>query len=698
MTEEEKIEYLKAAGNAQVAQIVKIGWGEPDGDKFYSTTAVSDLVPFRAAPLRPVEPKLLGKDFLPFELSPDLSDEEIGLNFEDFDLEIQRLFFEHGEGTRVEIFYYYPEVDYLVSRWFGQLSPPENNSYASFQAKAASGFASRLMLLPRRAFYELCAALFGFYLKTQDEIDHNDCPYNRHIGGDVGNLDGEGQPFTSCPKTTAACVERLGDAQSHLGFNVTASAIVTDNRGNYAASRGNASNLKRPLRVVIGHKIIRDLDLLTWRREPNVSTPDHGFVAAIWAVCEGSVEAIFDLRVNDGATNVQAVNYRYGEKRQTVTSYGGGISNFSGTAHVFARLGWVNANQTDATSLKTQIVVHGLNTIRVYSDSETFTTQHTNNRVWGLLECYANRRWGRGYDYARFHLADWKLAADTCDETINYIDPNGITRQHRRTQLDVDLQGRVTHEQIIDICRSGRLSVPFQHNGKYTIKALIAASDLESVPVFTDVGDSRNIVRNGNLPAINYSIQSDRTIPNEIKLVFEDSANADIERPLTFIDEEQQLKAGRTFGDTSLRPIQKSYVAFGVRTENEAIKLGWTLLHLGEFDTGGLRNNLRVVFTTWHTQVLDLMRYDVIKIVSPLIERFGFQYFRILNLRQQSNLLVEVTAQAYPEEYYAAMEGEAAEEPLPPTEVILPPQPRRPIIEDVGYNNGFLNIQVGNVV
>jgi hypothetical protein len=276
------------------------------------------------------------------------------------------------------------------------------------------------------------------------------------------------------------------------------------------------------------------------------------------------------------------------------------------------------------------------------------------------------------------------------------VDPLGTTRAHRRTQLDVDLQGRVTHEQIIDICRAGRLSVPFQHNGKYTIRPLKIETNLTEARVFTDVGDDKNIIRDGAKPAITYSIQSDRNIPNEIKLVFEEVNNKDVERPLTFIDEEQQLKAGRAFGDTSLRPIQKSYSAFGIRNEAEAIKLGWTLLHLGEFDTGGLKNNLRVNFTTWNTQILGLQRFDVIKIISPLISRFGFNYFRILSMKQQSNLLVNVTAQAYPEIYYNSLEAIQQPPPENPNPIVPIDNPRRPVFDEVSYYQGFLRIKILN--
>lgn len=704
-----KIAELQKKGRAEVGQIVAVSWPAPTGIKYYSTTALDELHNFRSLPVGPVEPRLLGKQFLSFELSPDLSDEEITLEFADLDGDLQSKFHTHGEGVRVEIFYYYPETGLLRSRWFGQLRPPEENSYGTFSAKAASGFMSRLLTLPRRAFYSNCSAIFGGFLQNQAEINENDCPYSRHLGpAGFGNVDQTtGLPFTNCPKMTRAdCTERLGNSQFFLGFDVSATSVLTDPRsGFWATSRGNANNLKRPLRVVIGAKNLRDFDLLTWRREINYRHPDKGFVAAVWAICEGPVHALQAFRVNDGSVNVQAINTREGQKNQPPTSYGGGLGNFSGTAHIFARLGWVNAAQVNAPDLKTFAVVFGLNNIRMYSTENIFTQGYTNNRVWGLLECYANRRWGRGYSYSRFHIPDWIEAAEWCDQPVKFTDPNGREHIHRRTMMDIALEGRVTHEQVLDICRSGRLSVPFQHEGKYTIVPLKKWHDLEGCAVFTDTGEDKNIIREGAKPAISYTIQSDTQIPNEVVVTFEDMYNADIERPLTFIDQEQQFKAGKAFGDSSFRPVQKRFNAFGVRTEAEAIKLGWSLLHLGEFDSGGLKNNLRVKFTTWHTQVLGLKRYDVIKVISPLIEIFGFEYFRIISMRQQSNLLVEITAQAYPQDYYE--DFEIVQQPDPPLPPIsgggdIPPNtnwppPRGPRgigYDEITYENGQLIVSM----
>jgi hypothetical protein len=89
------------------------------------------------------------------------------------------------------------------------------------------------------------------------------------------------------------------------------------------------------------------------------------------------------------------------------------------------------------------------------------------------------------------------------------------------------------------------------------------------------------------------------------------------------------------------------------------------LLDLGEFDEGGLENNLEIKFKTWFplAQALRLHKYRVIRVDNAELQSFyertaltAFQYFRIKKLRRLPNLQVEVTAQAYARTHAAATE------------------------------------------
>ena len=89
-----------------VGEILAVYWSEDArGTKYYSFTALDDLPNFKECPLRPVEARLSSKAFQKFELSADISDEYLQLDFEDIHGDIGQLFHKSGEGTRAELFY-----------------------------------------------------------------------------------------------------------------------------------------------------------------------------------------------------------------------------------------------------------------------------------------------------------------------------------------------------------------------------------------------------------------------------------------------------------------------------------------------------------------------------------------------------------------------------------------------------------------
>lgn len=689
-----KLTALKAIKRPKVGEIAAVYFPAPIGTKYYGSTALQDLPNFAdGLTLKPVEPRFSG--FHDFELSADIGDDTITFDFSDQDQAIAELFESTGQGIKVEIFLWFPEVDWLTSVWWGLLRPPKGADYESYVVDASAGFMSQLIPTPRRGFYVFCPFTFGGTLETQTEITaSNSCLYNRHVGGSLGLLNA-GVPFTSCSKSKSDCIARWGDALSFGGFDTAASPIVSDPRtGVVSFSRGNETNLKRPLRVILGAKNIRNLDLLAWRRYPNNNTPDKGFVAGVWAVCEGSNYNILNFKVNDVPIGFNDINYRFGDIRQPATFYPGNISNFSGSAHIFAVYGWVNAQNTDGNDLKTFCSVLGQNNVRTYSDENTYVEQWTRNRVWHLLHIYRNRRWGRGYADSRFYIPSWIDTANWTVEQIRFTDPLGNTYDDYRNWSDLDLQGRPTQQQITDICRAGRISVPFQSEGKYKIVPLRKEADLNAVPIFTDVGETRNICRDERgKPILNYSIISDAEIANKIVLTFEDRDNEDVQRPLVFEDEQQQLAAGRALGDSGLHVVEKRYDATGLVFFNQVVKLGWSLLHLGEFDSGGLRNNLRINFTTWLVDALELEKYKVIRVVSPLLARYGFEYFRVLNLRRRKDLKVNVIAQAYPESYYATFETPISGLPTPEDTTIVS-KTSSLNFGSVSYADGKLSVEI----
>lgn len=993
-----ELRVMQSAGTSpRVAELALIEWPAPDGPVYYGTRIAADLLDKPELLDRldgPIELRLRQGMFLEVPTSSGISDDRVTLDFWDGDNELTRLTQTHGAGERVEIFYYFPDVDLLISEWWGHWQPPDEVDVDRFKGNAESGFRSSNLTLPSRAFFTGCQAVFGGLLQTQAEIDEGDCPYNRHlggtatgsdpayqnnangtsgasgqyiktsggsawncgashnvavnaeddarirftvqdgyctvgffttdsprtgnaethvclqfnppdhsvsikyggtpqlvranaatwasgnefeiirrngvykfykqgseflvsdwiaplppsgplylgiavqfegagvsslavaVGGDIGAapsfglLDpSTGLPFTSCPRNNkASCSARLGDTLSYLAFDtVTESHVVNETKGPNltVTSRGNETNLKRPLRVIAGQRHVSDLDLIAFVVEPDTNHPDQGSVKCLFACSEGSVQSVSNGKINGATIAPQHSNYRTGERRQGQTSFSPNILNYSGTS-LFLGVAQGNFNNATADDLRGEVDMQGSKDVRVYTDEHVFSEQYTAERGWWLLHLMRNKRWGYGLDPQRVLMQDFLEIDRWCRETVSVKDKDGNVLTGQRTTFHAELIDRTAQQQITDLCLAGRFSLPFPHRGKLRVLPLRRASELFSpavftdkaffgalgrapsgsertdwinaleaardtssaallalcqsrvtglfesaeyiarartdeqfiedcyqgylgrasdpggfahwlaelqttsrahildafrfspefqdwcidtdVPTFTDRGPSRNICvdrpqSEGGKSTLTHSMLNDKELPNRIVVTYDDATRQNSQVPLTFEDVPQQLRAGRAFGDTTRRAVEKEYTAFGVTDAGEAGRLGNLLLDLGEFDEGGLKNNLRVTFTTWYLYTIDLHKYQVIGVESDKLDYLNsirlsqgleaFEYFRIRSLRRLPDLKVEVSAQAYPLKYYESIEM-ATQTPIQAPSGLPDPDPENPDAPDGG--------------
>lgn len=671
-----KIAALQAQGDLAVAEVVAFHFPEPDGTKYYGSTKYDELPNFRdiLKYVPNIEPRLIGKKFEDVYLAADISDERVSFNLSDTDGEITRLFRTHGTGVKVEIFYYFPQIDWFVSHWFGYLQAPSEVGTASMPASAASGFRSANLPLPKRIIQLPCQNQFGGTLRTQAEVNRCRCPYNRQlVGGTVGNLNpATGLPFISCGKSEGDCDARLGDHKSNTGFKtaVVAVAIQTHGQTTLATSKGNETNLKNPIRVIYGGpRVVRNLDLLAYRQEHNTAHPDQGFLAALFLVSE-SLRSMTGCAINNAFVGAAHLNVRLGTERQPATAYAPDVSNFNFSAHFFGRIGPLNPGGYSASNITGQCTAEGVPNIRVYTTPELYTEKYTDLRGWCLLDLYTHWAYGHGIDINRFHIPDWIYLAERDAENVIFTDPNNKVWSAQRNKFSAELQGRSAQEQLGDICKFGRYTMPFQHLGLLRILPL-EAEPLEDVPVFTDEGPQQNILRTGmrdaepNTPRLWVSWVSDDVLINELLFTFEDVTNGNLERPQTFFDENQQLKAGRAAGESSLRALRKTYSALGITNQSHLIRIAWLFYWFGEFDTGGTKNNFKVRMHVTFQSGFPLYQSQVIKIdaakvrqTSPTPERpQGFTYFRVMSKKRMSDDLgYEVICQAYNQELYEGFE------------------------------------------
>lgn len=679
-TTKTKISDLRAASRnwseqIQCYEILKINWESPTGTKYYGKTYLADGV---IAVGIEVLPRIHGEatEFFVIESDSSISDSEVKIELWDggeVDYETNTvvgagefadLVYGQGEGIPCEIYLWFPSESLFLSVWQGHLRSEEESEAYIWRGKIANGFRSPNLDLPGRAHYGTCQATFGARLATQSLIDEGGCPYNKHIGGSVGT-----SGFTDCDRTQlASCTARGVDPLFHLSHQ-TAEVTVLNSQSKgpqlYSISRGNESNLKDPVRVVMGTRKIRDCQVLAYRRDYNNNNPDRGWFAAVYEVCEGPIQAIYGAVINGQSANPIHYNYRLGTLGQGPVGSDLTTHGYSGCALIRYNYGWVNPANISPENMRSECFVVGLNDIRVYSDEVTFTPQYTTNRVWQIARMLCDKRWGLGNDYAKLGILSWINAADWCDVPVQFIHRVGdgeFNYNHTRSTSNVELVGRSAQTQIEDMCKYGRLSRPFWFQNQMHLEPIRPATDDEllAAPVFTDKNvATRNIIIENGKSSLTRTTKSDLDIPNRIEAVFNDATQDFKEIPLDPVEDiDQQEKAGRVQGTSYRRRVPKKHSLLGIVDKGEALKVATWLLYFGEFGEGGIKNNLQIKFSTFVLETLELHENKIIKVESDQLTRYGFDYFRIIKLQRESNLFVTVTAAAYNHTEETAFETE----------------------------------------
>jgi hypothetical protein len=602
-TEAEKLATLQtlSSGGTPIlySEVVKITWGAPDGVKVYCFTQIDEVRGFTGiATLVPydINTRIIvkaGEPFIKLERGAGDDDDKVDLEFSDIDGELSRLIYTYGQGLKVQVYSYYPQVDLLLEEWTGTLSAPKEADGATLKVSVIAGYRSPKLLLPNRVPATTCQFLFGGLLSTQEEIDaHKGCPYNYHLGGLIGIADPlTGEPYTDCPRATVGdCSARLVTARYWPAFKTVVESITnnqTKGPNLLATAIGNEGSLTDPIRMFYGFRTLKGLRVLAFRPESDTNHPDKGFVAAVFEVSEGPIQSLYNFYINGAFVGFEHQNLRLGELGQPATFFSPNFNSYSGTAHGFGRIQGDFRN-VSASNLSASIQGYGLRDIRVYSDPDTFTEQYTTSPTWCVADMLTRKRCAYGEDYARYNKQSMIDCAAWHDETVALHDPNGNLFPGTRSTFNAEVVARATSQQIYDACVAARMAVPFMWAGEKHFYPLKKETIDDSIPAFTTVGSGVNICAGqGGRPQIKWSYVGDDELVNVVVVQFDDASNGFVQTSLTFGDQLQQLAAGRAWGDNSIRKISKTYPAFGITNMSEAARLGNLILYLGPLDSGG---------------------------------------------------------------------------------------------------------------
>lgn len=657
-----------AAGKGRIwCELVKVSWPSPDGVIYYAFDNWLDD-PVYTTPLTTFlsgDPLVVAfgansdKKCHSITRTSAIGDDVVSMQFSNKNREIETLIRTHGSGVKVEFFWFFPLVDGgCAVNWFlGYLRTPSGHGAINkdfVNLTAASGFRSANMQLPNLSHPQQCPVRFGGQMTYEELLAGHPCDYNQHLsggeqtalGGARGTLNA-GSPWTTCPHTKQGCIDRMGDSLSYMGVETVVESVSVGLGQHRTTSTtiGRESSLKDPASVVYGQRKVA-CRLISFRRETNPS-PDHldaGTLVTLFEACLGPIQSITNVELMERTP--QGLVTTLGTQQQAaLTPFSPTVSNFNRRVVFNANHNPINPASVQVAQMTATAEIEGRNTVRIYSDSSTFTEDYTTNRAWCLLELLTNTWFGFRLDVTRLSVDDFIYLAG------------------KNSTFNCEVQARSAQAQIEDICRSANWFTPFNHNGVTRFLPMEELDTTQSdIPTFTDTGANRNIIVDENdVSTLTVAYKDDDEIPNSITLLFDDADHDWIERPLLFDDWNAQAQAGSVYGDNTKRLVEASYSAYGITNLTEAVPLGATLRDLGPFGNGGLLNNLEVTFVTRPSRfhvALELHENKAIKVVSDKLTGYNdpngdaFEFFIVKRLERTDEGDLIVTAQAYGKAYY----------------------------------------------
>lgn len=307
--------------------------------------------------------------------------------------------------------------------------------------------------------------LSGYVIPTK--ILAAECQHlNPRTVADRAGADNADSPFFGCgatgaPGTELPCSYTPTTCTRALRFSGFAYPLPRTFEGQAFVQKGKVrgdngiGNLRAPIPWVYGTAWVKPVIVAP------VGDPNSNRFQAI--LCDGLVDGSGDtdpgsiIHVVVNGTEIPFVRYRQDALRRwtwitTGTRDGTYISdvpwNGAGdpSGGMASILVVVNREIAEPGSVPDVRVLMRGHEIRIYSDGSTFTTAHTNNPVWILLDMLIKSGWR----YADFDLATWVTVAARCGATITGTSPDGSTFSHERVAVGFALTDRAQLKDIAE--------------------------------------------------------------------------------------------------------------------------------------------------------------------------------------------------------------------------------------------------------
>jgi len=362
-----------------------------------------------------------------------------------------------------------------------------------------------------------------------------------------------------------------------------------------------------------------------WQTGENTST-----IKQIVCLCEGEVNSISSIKLNDydintlsgcsydayTGTGTQNIDSRVPGATQADKAAKVGGLKYDAYLAVTARA----SKKLSSSGFNTTCIIEGRK-IRVYSDTETYTTTYSNNPAWCLLDfltCYS----GCGISHDEIDIQSFLTAAAYCDELVD-----GQNRFSLNIILDAKKSRLDWLNAMLLVCRGYIL----YQDGKIYLKidrSGISSQSFNSTNIITGSEKFWSTPRENKYDIIKVQFIDPN---NEYARVFAVAENT------TYSNEQ---------------PIVKNVEAFGITNFKQASRLAW--FYLNESST----TNKFISFSTTK-EGLDRTVGDIIDVTSTVMG-YESKLFRIISMTELQEGQIEITCKEYNSNLYNDTVGSVA--------------------------------------
>lgn len=503
------------------------------------------------------------------------------------------------------------------------------------------------------------------------------CGYSADIEGGVGNLDEEGQPYTSCEYTRAACVARGMFFRDQLG-RVTARFGGIEFLPPAIRVRAYGDREWRLVAPIQNQALYNDFVPLVygtvWYQPPVVFARSDGNLTHLEVLLGmGELDGVLKVIVNDvelpegrpgvdltgtGWYNVVSLGGRTGSFNLNFVDPGGSPQGDPYGSMAYLAVAVPNSVASGQAIPKVEVLVRGLKLEQFDKNGNLVGYSFSANPVWVLLDIL--RRCGWTLD--EIDLSSFAETAAYCDELVPARDGFGNVIPIPRYRCNLVLRHRRSAAEVIRGIRMGScLYLTYGLGGR--LQVWPEASLAVQQPVKPEGSNSREPL-NGGWPAYEFDdgtygfggilrrpdgepslrlwARPSSEMPNRYSVEFQDEFNGFQQDGLTLVDPEDVARTGYE--------VSAEYPALGIPNFSQATRVLRRQL---------LKNTRGNLFAQFETSVrgLGLKPGDIITL-TYLREGLDRTPFRVLRVSAGRNYeTLTVTCQLHDDAWYEDAEG-----------------------------------------